>query len=201
MARTAAQKRASDRVREAAHAYLAEHEAELFRMRDVASKYFDAITTSGWHERRPMAGFKLCCDGTPPARVAIRPRWDRRAKQLTTSIVEAELMVEDRKADKVGSVKRDLKISLHNRYSENVQLHKWWRDESKTINSLSRICETILQFLEDPERVFARSSDHCCICGRALTDDTSRTRGIGPECLVDLRHMYVMYRGETIFGS
>jgi hypothetical protein len=31
--------------------------------------------------------------------------------------------------------------------------------------------------------VFARSHDSCCVCGRHLTDEQSRSRGIGPECI------------------
>jgi hypothetical protein len=36
--------------------------------------------------------------------------------------------------------------------------------------------------LADPMRLFSEQKDHCCCCGKALTDPVSRTRGIGPEC-------------------
>jgi hypothetical protein len=47
----------------------------------------------------------------------------------------------------------------------------------------ARLVETIHDFLDDAAAVFARSHDHCCICGRGLTDEVSRSRGIGPECV------------------
>jgi hypothetical protein len=47
----------------------------------------------------------------------------------------------------------------------------------------ARVVETIHDFLDDAAAVFARSHDHCCICGRGLTDEVSRSRGIGPECV------------------
>ena len=30
---------------------------------------------------------------------------------------------------------------------------------------------------------FAAFTSHCCICGRTLTDEDSRVRGIGPDCI------------------
>lgn len=43
--------------------------------------------------------------------------------------------------------------------------------------------ETVKDFVLFPWMIFGRSKDRCCCCGRWLTDDTSRSRGIGPECL------------------
>jgi hypothetical protein len=41
-------------------------------------------------------------------------------------------------------------------------------------------------FLDDHRTVFARSHDNCSCCGKALTDELSRSRGIGPECIKKL---------------
>jgi hypothetical protein len=46
-----------------------------------------------------------------------------------------------------------------------------------------RVVGTIREFLDDSRTVLARGYDHCCICGRGLTDELSRSRGIGPECI------------------
>jgi Family of unknown function (DUF6011) len=54
---------------------------------------------------------------------------------------------------------------------------------------------TVLQamedFLENAPAVFARSHDHCCCCGKHLTDTLSRSRGIGPECIQRIDHILV----------
>src|SRR5262249_43717595 len=55
-------------------------------------------------------------------------------------------------------------------------IHKTAADDAR------RIIQTIRDFLDDSRAVLARSSDHCCVCGRGLTDELSRSRGIGPEC-------------------
>ena len=38
-------------------------------------------------------------------------------------------------------------------------------------------------FVLFPWQIFGRSKGHCCCCRKLLTDGTSRSRGIGPECL------------------
>jgi hypothetical protein len=48
------------------------------------------------------------------------------------------------------------------------------------LRSLVAVCHG---FLMDPQVVMARSSDNCVNCGKGLSDDVSRTRGIGPECI------------------
>lgn len=42
---------------------------------------------------------------------------------------------------------------------------------------------TVKGFILFPWQIFERSKDHCCCCRKPLTDETSRSRGIGPECL------------------
>jgi hypothetical protein len=54
--------------------------------------------------------------------------------------------------------------------------------------------QTIADYLADPATVFARSHGHCCICGRSLTDELSRSRGIGPECIKITP--YMLFRTE-----
>jgi len=42
---------------------------------------------------------------------------------------------------------------------------------------------TVSDFILFPWQVFGRSKNKCCCCGKGLTDDISRSRGVGPECL------------------
>jgi len=50
-------------------------------------------------------------------------------------------------------------------------------------DALNKFAELVDTFVRSPEKVFEASKDHCCFCGRKLTDQLSRCRGIGPECL------------------
>ncbi len=38
------------------------------------------------------------------------------------------------------------------------------------------------KFADNPTENWARVADHCKICGRGLSDDLSKARGVGPEC-------------------
>jgi hypothetical protein len=42
---------------------------------------------------------------------------------------------------------------------------------------------TVNDFILFPWQIFSRSKDRCCCCGKPLTDEISRSRGVGPECL------------------
>jgi hypothetical protein len=64
--------------------------------------------------------------------------------------------------------------------SWGVQL---WRYSVANAEDIARAVGTIQDFLTDHLAVLARSHDNCCVCGRALTDELSRSRGIGPECI------------------
>lgn len=49
--------------------------------------------------------------------------------------------------------------------------------------ALERMVGVMQDFITDPDAVFSRSAGRCCLCQRALTDEVSRGRGIGPECV------------------
>jgi hypothetical protein len=51
------------------------------------------------------------------------------------------------------------------------------------VEVLRRAVAVMDDFLADRRAVFARSHNNCCVCGRSLTDEQSRARGIGPECI------------------
>ncbi|WP_437194633.1 DUF6011 domain-containing protein [Planctomicrobium sp. SH527] len=57
------------------------------------------------------------------------------------------------------------------------------QDDSLSFDAAENLVELTKFFLLFPDQVFARSKDRCCCCGRPLTDEISRARGIGPECL------------------
>jgi hypothetical protein len=56
-----------------------------------------------------------------------------------------------------------------------------WRKTA--LDDVTQVLPTLAQFVADPAAVLCRSTMHCAVCGRYLTDGQSRGRGIGPECL------------------
>lgn len=78
----------------------------------------------------------------------------------------------------------------------------WVKPEERAVNRIHTSAVTDLltalgtmeDYLRDPRAVLARSHDNCCCCGRRLTDELSRSRGIGPECIKTIGSM--MY-GQT----
>lgn len=50
-------------------------------------------------------------------------------------------------------------------------------------SAVDEFIKLVNDFILFPWQVFSRSESRCCCCGRWLTDDVSRSRGIGPECL------------------
>jgi hypothetical protein len=47
---------------------------------------------------------------------------------------------------------------------------------------LVTVAEVIEAIATTPAGLLGRESDHCCFCGRGLTDVTSRALGYGPDC-------------------
>ena len=54
---------------------------------------------------------------------------------------------------------------------------------SRYFEALNKFAETTKDFIFQPWLVFGRGKDRCCICSKPLTDEISRGRGVGPECL------------------
>jgi len=63
-----------------------------------------------------------------------------------------------------------------------VQLLRWWRDAARTEREASILRRALSMIADDPTTAITRRHHHCGVCGRALTDEVSMRRGIGPEC-------------------
>lgn len=92
--------------------------------------------------------------------------------------IDAELLV-GLTIDGVSRPAFALRVKLH--ADGTIRPRRWWKNAART----RRVFETMLGMLDtfanDPDALLSHSTN-CCICGRALTDDASRARGIGPEC-------------------
>jgi hypothetical protein len=172
-------------IRSAANDVLQENAAILDAFRRRVTALFEAMR-DGKEEpfkRRPNISLRLIALGDPPAKVITIPhvRHDRTGGYLIPHNHTIELMekkairAQDKDAEqlrcKLAFNNSDLTPSVGAIYKSAVA------DACRTI-------ATIRDFLGDSRAVLARGCDHCCICGRHLTDEVSRSRGIGPECIL-----------------
>ena len=146
---------------------------------ELARQLFEARAQSYTGTRKPPINLRLLShDGN--YRVCISPSWDSRFYQIGSKI-RIEVMRQElldtglyhfRKAMTVMVSESTLKLCSV--YSKHL------------VNATDAMASVFTEFIKDPESVLARDSNHCACCGRALTDGTSRARGVGPECVTHL---------------
>lgn len=61
-----------------------------------------------------------------------------------------------------------------------------WYHNGKSDEAATAIVEMAKLFVADPQSVIAKNTNNCCVCGKALRDEVSRARGVGPECLTKM---------------
>src|SRR5262249_30665808 len=139
-----------------------------------------AVAGKVFEKRRPPLALRVCALGEPAARVILGPHWlnNHGVLELVRGKMHVELIVLTLKySGKLVPVKR-LGFLLGN---GEPQVRRCY---PKTVTEdLARLFETVAAFVSDPIAAFRRSTDHCAICGRCLSDGNSRARGIGPCCL------------------
>jgi hypothetical protein len=132
-------------------------------------------------KRRPPVSLRLICQGEPPAKLVVHPGWNSVSKTVNLDWAPCELLQEAR------DVVRDIRVKLFGKqvsFSISTKRPASVGSIYRTAEAdVHRAVEVMRDFLDDHRTVFARSHDHCCCCGRELTDELSRSRGIGPECI------------------
>jgi hypothetical protein len=157
----------------------------LQEFRAVMERLFRARTDGKEYRRRPNLSLRLIADGEPLAKLIIMPAWRTKPeRRLDPGSVTLELWTEE---VVLGFTGRPL-FELRQQFVCHVtagRVHCTHRARS-TPADLEQVLATARSFLADGKAVLARSRDHCCICDRELTDEVSRARGIGPECLKNM---------------
>src|SRR5262249_27279942 len=147
-----------------------------------ASEYFRAaVTLYGTFDfdRKPPISLRLLMAGEPRAKLAVLPKWTKRAGKgggIDPEGRTCEMLVEQRATvDGKEAVNwfTALRVIVGFPVPRNYRL----RDAAENYR---RALDTMRDFAQDARAVLARSSNNCCICGRGLTDEESRARGIGP---------------------
>jgi hypothetical protein len=177
-----------DEIRSAANDFLRANSATLDGFRGRLTALFDAMRGDKEpFKKRPNISLRLIAAGSPTAKVITVPhvRYDPTGGYLVPTahtielLEQKELKVEHRGEEK-DAMQFRRKLRLHNDPHRPPTVGAIYKSAAEDAR---RIVDTIREFLDDSRAVLARGCDHCCICGRGLTDELSRSRGIGPECI------------------
>jgi hypothetical protein len=176
------------KIRSDADDFLRGNGAILDVFRDRLTPLFDSMRADKEpFKRRPNISLRLIAAGDPPAKVITLPgaRFGRDGGCLIPSSHHVELLEQKEiKARHHGEEKDALQFSKKLSFANASDFPPTVGTVYKSaVEDARRVIETIRDFLDDSRAVLARGCDHCCICGRSLTDELSRSRGIGPECI------------------
>lgn len=166
---------------------LAGHQGLLSRFAAEMAQLFRSMEGEQvTHGRRPNISLRLIATGEPAAKLIVLPDWNPIRKVMDLDWFICELLTENIVANSEGpDTGREWRQALSFGFGQDpprvgsIRLEGWGED-------IGRAVETIRDFIEDRRSVLARARDHCAICGRPLTDELSRGRGIGPECIQKL---------------
>jgi hypothetical protein len=178
-------------IRTAADGVLADNAAILQAFRERTATLFRAMLKDAQQpfKRRPPVSLRLICEGDPPAKLIVHPDWDRYKKAVNPEFACCELL-EERFVTVQGQRAKKLSERINFRIGDKPQYlnhrPRVGLMHQTGVSDARRAIEVIREFVNDHRVIFARSHDHCCICGKALTDELSRSRGIGPECIKKL---------------
>lgn len=132
--------------------------------------------------RKPSIALRL--HGSDPAyRLCVSPYFNHYSKQVVPHRLNLELIHEVPVGELFKATKR-LTIEL---IDGQPSSRRWFRDSC--IDDAQRVTEIVNAFVRDPADVLRNCLGRCAICGRKLSDGTSRARGVGPEC-VELWDMF-----------
>jgi hypothetical protein len=165
-----------------ANAYLDANLTTLAGFRERLTPLFKQMLESARKPftRRPNVSLRLVAPGEPKAKLIALPQWLPREKAARSGVIDLELLTEEVVRTRCGpALKWGKRLE--------ITLAPWGARRLRTpwnvVQEQERAVGTMADFLENPGAVLARNRDNCAICGRGLTDERSRARGIGPECI------------------
>jgi hypothetical protein len=171
---------------------LADNASRILAFRAKAVSIFKAMLEGKPPtKRRPPASLRLICKGDPPGKLIVHPEWNYSRKVVVIEEIECELL-EERDVTvmalnpETGQKEKTAARQFAHQFSMDVQPDGPLKPRSyrlSAVKDVARIVEVMRDFINDHNVVFARSHSNCCCCGKGLTDELSRSRGIGPECI------------------
>lgn len=141
----------------------------------------------GGYGRRPLIGLRLAVDAKKS--LTCKPGWTP-AKWRSANgshVREPGRLHLDRVLVELVTPALKLKLTIT---EDGVRLGGFscWDDRPLQLDDIKCVGRTFHRLIADPMATFAAQSNNCCCCGKALTDITSRLRGIGPECIKYFAH-------------
>ncbi len=171
-----------------------EEEADAFEMaRWTCQEYFQEIVdeknlNDGTRTRRAPIGFRLILpplfeDDMIRYVAAIRPGMARSygAIYLVPERLEIDVIHDKWQQISNDQMAHNIGPAVKLRIADDEIKHAGYRF-STVLPALGRLADTLREWVDDPSSMLVGSSDRCLFCCKTLTDDVSRTRGIGPEC-------------------
>lgn len=162
--------------------------SEIRDLRDQCLEFFIAASEGKTYVRTPSLALRLPHDDFI---FVIKPTTTHRGKSVKVDgrgvLIECLRRLDDRKSTKQLVVLA----------TDEVKKLSWMRDESLSLKAATALVEMAELFAVDPYRVIEKNTDNCCCCGKGLTDEVSRGRGIGPECMARIGIVF----GRATVGS
>jgi hypothetical protein len=142
----------------------------------------------GGYGRRPLIGLRLAVDDKKS--LTCKPGWTPAKWRCTDSpavLTEPGRLHLDRVHVELVTPAVKLKMTIT---EDGVRLggYSFRGDRPVLLDDIKCVGWTFHRLIADPMAMFAAQSDNCSCCGKALSDITSRLRGIGPECIKYFAH-------------
>lgn len=156
-----------------------QHILEPFRQ--YLAEYFEYVAEEkGVHEKqlfiRPLIGLKLDVDGGRT--LAVRPGWKKAQRTGLGPDIPGEFIPQEITLELLGQLRLKLAPDNPIKVMGSIPING-----DVNARNLKTMCEVAHSLLRNPMARFGQQADRCVCCHRELTDLTSRTRGIGPECV------------------
>ena len=159
----------------------------------AVQSYFAFRVGDKTFKRRPSLALRFVGDGFV---AVVKPNWNSKTKTINSSWLAFEYQTETDgtmtvrdcggyiSADDVRLTHFRLFCSSDDYLSMPEHKQPEIRKQSieLAIEKTAKVRALFSQFAVDPYAVAKQSENECLCCGRPLTDEVSRARGIGPEC-------------------
>jgi hypothetical protein len=180
------QRASGDAIRKAADSLLLENASVFESLRQMVEPVHTSMANKKrgqQRSKRPSVSQRLLMTGEPTAKLVILPNWRHPWQDLVINGWHLEMLTEVTKEVEGESCKNwkrrfTMRYAVSNCAPQSRRIYF-----ASAVEDAKRVIATVREFNEDSGAVLARCHDSCCICGRSLTDELSRARGIGPECI------------------
>lgn len=143
-------------------------------LREMCVDFFMSASEGKTYSRCPPLALRLPHDDFV---IVVKPTTTHAGKSVTVDqrgvLIECLRRFDDRKSAKWLTLL----------VTSDVRKLRWMRNHALSCEAATALVEMAGLFAIDPYFVIEKNLNNCCCCGKGLTDEVSRARGIGPECM------------------